>query len=352
MIIKPIYTKMESVTQAEEDVIAGNLTGQSDGSYILFNSTIAQVRIWDGAEFQNPPVNTLYLATANNLSDLGNVSTARGNILPSKTGNTLKVLRVNAGETDYELSTIAAGGDLLAANNLSDLANAGTSRNNLGLGSVTNTSDEGKPVSTAQQTALDLKANLASPTFTGTVGGITKSMVGLGSADNTTDAGKPVSSATQTALNAKQNAYTFSAKTSGDIATGANVTPVTLTGLVFNYEANATYRIWFMGRVTPAAATTGCGFQFDLSSAVTEINVSFYHQLANTGTLSGGHSIADDASVGVSSGLPGTSTYPVVGNGILVTTGNTGTAQLRFRSETTAVITAKANFAMVVEKII
>jgi hypothetical protein len=38
----------------------------------------------------------------------------------------------------------------------------------LGLENVTNTSDANKPVSTAQQTALNLKANLASPTFTGT----------------------------------------------------------------------------------------------------------------------------------------------------------------------------------------
>jgi hypothetical protein len=39
----------------------------------------------------------------------------------------------------------------------------------VGLGSVDNTADTAKPVSTAQQTALDLKANLASPTFTGTL---------------------------------------------------------------------------------------------------------------------------------------------------------------------------------------
>lgn len=37
------------------------------------------------------------------------------------------------------------------------------------VSNVDNTSDANKPVSTAQQTALDLKANLASPTFTGTV---------------------------------------------------------------------------------------------------------------------------------------------------------------------------------------
>ena len=37
----------------------------------------------------------------------------------------------------------------------------------VGLGNVDNTSDANKPVSTATQTALNLKANLASPTFTG-----------------------------------------------------------------------------------------------------------------------------------------------------------------------------------------
>lgn len=53
------------------------------------------------------------------------------------------------------------------------------------------------------QTALDLKANIASPTFTGTVSGITSAMVGLGNVNNTSDADKPVSTATQTALNLK-----------------------------------------------------------------------------------------------------------------------------------------------------
>ena len=38
----------------------------------------------------------------------------------------------------------------------------------VGLSSVDNTADSAKPVSTAQQTALNLKANLASPAFTGT----------------------------------------------------------------------------------------------------------------------------------------------------------------------------------------
>ena len=90
-------------------------------------------------------------------------------------------------------------------------------KTHVGLGNVTNTSDANKPVSTAQQTALDLKANKASPTFTGTVSGITKTMVGLGSVDNTSDANKPVSSAQQTALNLKANlaSPTFTGTVSG-----------------------------------------------------------------------------------------------------------------------------------------
>lgn len=40
-------------------------------------------------------------------------------------------------------------------------------KGDVGLGNVDNTSDVNKPVSTAQQTALDLKANLVSPAFTG-----------------------------------------------------------------------------------------------------------------------------------------------------------------------------------------
>lgn len=42
------------------------------------------------------------------------------------------------------------------------------SKSDIGLGSADNTSDAGKPVSTATQTALDLKANLASPALSGT----------------------------------------------------------------------------------------------------------------------------------------------------------------------------------------
>ena len=61
---------------------------------------------------------------------------------------------------------------------------SGITASMVGLSNVDNTSDANKPVSTATQTALNLKANLVSPTFTGTVSGITATMVGLGAVTN------------------------------------------------------------------------------------------------------------------------------------------------------------------------
>lgn len=48
-------------------------------------------------------------------------------------------------------------------------ANVTVTKSDLSLGNVDNTSDANKPISTATQTALNLKAPLANPTFTGTV---------------------------------------------------------------------------------------------------------------------------------------------------------------------------------------
>ena len=110
----------------------------------------------------------------------------------------------------------------------------------VGLGNVDNTSDADKPVSTAQQTALDGKldsstasttyAPIASPTFTGTVSGITKTMVGLGNVENTSDGDKPISSATQTALDNKLDSSTAS-------TTYAPIESPTFTGTVSGITA-------------------------------------------------------------------------------------------------------------------
>lgn len=68
-------------------------------------------------------------AAAKSITDFGlsfvddvDATAGRTTLLPSKTGNALKILRVNAGETDYELATAAGGGDALTTNPLSQFA--------------------------------------------------------------------------------------------------------------------------------------------------------------------------------------------------------------------------------------
>ena len=87
--------------------------------------------------------------------------------------------------------------------------------------------------------ADNLKSNIAGPTFTGTVTiptlsvtttatGITATMVGLANVDNTSDANKPVSTATQTALDLKANkaapTFTGTVTASNDLVVDGNLT--------------------------------------------------------------------------------------------------------------------------------
>ncbi len=122
---------------------------------------------------------------------------------------------VNAANIDGTLPIVSGGTGVTSMASL---------KSSLGVDQINNTSDLSKPISTATQAALDLKANaselaskanvadlagkapIASPTFTGTVGGITKSMVGLSNVDNTTDLQKPLSNATVNALSLKATA--------------------------------------------------------------------------------------------------------------------------------------------------
>jgi hypothetical protein len=89
--------------------------------------------------------------------------------------------------------------------------------------------------STTVTNSIALKAPLASPTFTGTVSGITKTMVGLGSVDNTADIAKPISTATQTALDLKAAlaSPTFTGTPLAPTATsGTNTTQIATTAFV------------------------------------------------------------------------------------------------------------------------
>lgn len=82
----------------------------------------------------------------------------------------------------------------------------------------------------ADSSALAALAPLASPTFTGTVSGVTKTHVGLANVDNTADTAKPVSTAQQTALNAKANTSHTHVATTDLTATGTKDTTTFLRG--------------------------------------------------------------------------------------------------------------------------
>ena len=116
-------------------------------------------------------------------------------------------------------------------------ANISVTASDVGLDNVTNES----------------KATMfTSPTFTGTVSGVTKAMVGLGNADNTSDANKPVSTSTQAAINLKQDALvsgtnikTVNGNTllgSGDVVVGGGATSST-SGVAATATASGTQTI-------------------------------------------------------------------------------------------------------------
>ena len=172
-------------------------------------------------------------------------------------------------------SLINTAGALAVANNLGDLDDLPTALTNLGLDNIDNTADADKPISSATQTALDLKADIASPTFTGTVSGITKSMVGLANVDNTADADKPVSTATQTELDGKVDESVVTTK--GDIlaATASSTIarlPVGSNGQVLSAASGESTGLQW---VSPGASTLAHASKTANYTVTTSDNVLF-----------------------------------------------------------------------------
>lgn len=135
--------------------------------------------------------------------------------------------------------------------------------------------------------------------------------------------------------------------------TTSTTTLVPVTGMSFNYVGIGIYKIEFLFILSSAAATTGHGFAFDTSTPITTLGLTFYHQLATTGTLTGGSSIGDAGAsqVGVSSGAPTTAMQFCSGAGMLIAGATPGTATLMKRSEVAGNSTLLAGSVMIITKI-
>ena len=133
----------------------------------------------------------------------------------------------NVSATDRILGRFNAGAGVIeeipctpAARAFLDDVTTAEERTTIGLGNVTNES----------KTQM-----FTNPTFTGTVAGVSKAMVGLGSADNTSDLAKPVSTATQSALNLKANIASptlTGVPAAPTAAAGTNTTQIATTAFV------------------------------------------------------------------------------------------------------------------------
>ena len=186
-------------------------------------------------------------------------------------------LDLKANEEDLESVSVDVGDlqtQLLFKANLASPSFTGTvlgiTKAMVGLSEVENTSDANKPISDNTLSALNYKAPINNPGFTGTVSGITKSMVDLGNVDNIADADKVISNLTQTALNLKADEtdlHDVSIEVSSnmdEILLKANITALT-TEIINRSAADATLQT-NINTETTARTNGDAGLQTSLNA--------------------------------------------------------------------------------------
>jgi hypothetical protein len=207
---KPISTLTQTALDAKAPTANPTFTGTVSG----IDKSMVGLGNVDNTADSTKPVSTATQTALDLKAPLASPTFTGTVILPS--GTVTSGMIADGTIVDADVNASAAIAQSKISGLTSDLADkapldsptftgtvAGITKTMVGLANVDNTADADKPVSTDAQAALDLKAPLANPTFTGTVAGVTKSMVGLGSADNTSDADKPISDDTQAALDLK-----------------------------------------------------------------------------------------------------------------------------------------------------
>lgn len=190
---------------------------------------------------------------------------------------------VGAGGAQHAVVTTTVAGFMAAADKvkLDGIATGATANSSdaLLLDRANHTGTQAVSTISGLQTTLDAKAPLASPTFTGTVAGITKAMVGLGNVDNTSDANKPVSTAQAAAISARHVNILFQdegvALGSAGTADTLNVTGYAVMSRASNVlTLNVPSPVW--GTFTGSLAA-----QVDLTAALTS-NIALPYDMPGT----------------------------------------------------------------------
>jgi len=149
-------------------------------------------------------------ATGSTVTQVNSVAPVAGNVTLT-TANIAE--NTNLYYTQTRARAAISGTAPISYNSTTGVLTFSGTKSDVGLANVDNTSDAAKPVSTAQATAIALKENTINAGtlaqyFRGdkTFQTLNSSAVGLGSVDNTSDANKPVSTAQATAIGLKENA--------------------------------------------------------------------------------------------------------------------------------------------------
>ena len=184
-VTSAIQTQIDAKAPSADPTFTGTVSGVTKSHVGLGNV--------DNTSDADKPISTATQAALDAKATPANITTAIDNLIGGAPGalNTLNELA----EAINDDASYAASITTALGNKQDKVANVSDTE----IGYLDG-------VTSAIQTQIDAKAPSADPTFTGTVSGVTKAHVGLGNVDNTSDANKPVSTATQTALDLKSNA--------------------------------------------------------------------------------------------------------------------------------------------------
>lgn len=194
--------ELSSIVQTTSDTVDGHIADLSVINTDITNQGAAIDTINTALTSKAPSENPTFTGTVTLPT-----TTLVGDVTSAEIGHLAGVTDSIQGQIDAKLDSGVASGTYAPLN---DPTFGGTVSlpSTTSIGEVSSTELEYLDgVTSSIQTQLsDLdttKADIESPTFTGTVSGVTSSMVGLGNVDNTADTDKPVSSAQQAALDAK-----------------------------------------------------------------------------------------------------------------------------------------------------